>query len=99
TLVLPCRSVDGLDLTDVDFIKCDTEGAEIECLLGAEQTIRRDRPWLLIESHSSGNFSQLTRLLAEWGYMFTVIRDPHYKPFSKLWYEHCWLSCQPYSES
>lgn len=92
---IPCRTIDGLELADaVDFIKCDTEGAEIECLRGAESTILRDKPWMLVEVHSRGNFTRLTQLLADWGYVFTVVRDPHYEPFSRLWYEHCWLSCQ-----
>ena len=93
---LPCRRIDSLDIGGpVDFIKCDTEGAEIECLVGAEQLIRRDRPWLLVEVHAAKNFLALTRLLANWGYLFTIIRHPDYQPYSRLWFEHCWFSCQP----
>ena len=93
---LPCLPVDDLDISGpVDFIKCDTEGAELQCLQGAERTIRTYRPWLLIEVHSAENFSALMKVLSDWGYLFTVIRDPHYEPFSELWYVHCWLSCQP----
>lgn len=90
-----CRAVDNLNLpATVDFIKCDTEGAEVECLLGAKNTILSCRPWLLVEVHSRENFAQLTKLLTEWNYFFTVIRDPHYEQFSLRWYEHCWLCCQ-----
>ena len=93
---LKCCAIDSLNISEpVDFLKCDTEGAEIECLLGAKQLILKSRPWLLIEVHSSKNFLTLAQLLAKWNYLFTVLRDPYYEPFSHLWYEHCWFSCQP----
>jgi FkbM family methyltransferase len=93
---LPCRPLDALEIAGpVDFLKCDTEGAEVEVLRGAEQLIRRDRPWLLIEVHAVENCLALARLLAEWGYLVTVVRYPGYETFSRLWYTHCWFSCQP----
>ena len=96
TVDLRCCAIDSLGISQaVDFLKCDTEGAEIECLLGAEQLILRDRPWLLVENHSSGNFISLVRILANWDYLFTIIRHPDYEPFSRIWFEHCWFSCQP----
>jgi FkbM family methyltransferase len=96
TVDLRCCSIDSLGISPtVDFFKCDTEGAEIECLLGAEQLLLRDRPCLLVESHSSENFITLVRILANWDYLFTIIRHPDYEPFSRLWFEHCWLSCKP----
>ena len=36
-------------LTQVDWIKLDVEGAEVEVLKGAEQSIRRFHPVLFIE--------------------------------------------------
>jgi len=96
TIALPCCPIDALGISGpVDFLKCDTEGSEVECLLGAEHVIRRDSPWLLIEVHSVKNFYTLTQLLIGWNYLFTIIRHPDYEPFSPLWYGHCWLSCQP----
>lgn len=35
--------------TEIALIKIDTEGTELEVLRGAEQTIRRTRPWILCE--------------------------------------------------
>jgi FkbM family methyltransferase len=99
TIQLGCRAIDSLKINEpVDFLKCDTEGAEIECLLGAEQLIFRDKPWLLVENHSAGNFIALVRLLANWDYLFTIIRHPDYEPYSRFWFEHCWFSCQPLPE-
>lgn len=40
--------VEELGLEKVDFIKMDIEGAEIDALLGAEQTIKRFKPKLAI---------------------------------------------------
>ncbi|WP_251069865.1 FkbM family methyltransferase [Streptomyces sp. ISL-96] len=49
----PVRTVDGmcthLGLNQVDFIKADVEGAEAAVLLGAESTLLRHRPSLLLE--------------------------------------------------
>lgn len=92
---IECVAIDDLQIEGpIDFIKCDTEGAEREVLAGAKQTILANRPWLLIEIHSVDNFTAVTTLLGEWNYLFSVIRDPYYEPFSELWYAHCWLSCQ-----
>jgi len=48
--------VDSLDrtvpwLTKCDWLKIDVEGFELDVLLGAEETIRRCRPTLLVEYH------------------------------------------------
>lgn len=43
------RRLDDLGLRDVGFVKIDVEGFEPEVLAGAQETLRRDRPNLLIE--------------------------------------------------
>ncbi len=96
TLDLPCSPLDELAIKGpVDLIKCDTEGAELEVLRGGAALIARDRPWLLVEAHTVDNVVDLTRLLTAWDYLFTIIRHPEYRPYTPLWYGHCWLSCQP----
>jgi FkbM family methyltransferase len=96
SIELPCRPLDALEIAGpVDFLKCDTEGAEVQVLLGAEELIGRDRPWLLIEAHTLENCLTLTRMLAQWNYLFTIVRHPDYEAFSEWWYAHCWFSCQP----
>lgn len=42
-------TIDSLGLENVGFMKIDVEGHELACLRGAAQTIRRDRPTLLVE--------------------------------------------------
>ncbi len=97
---LPCKPVDELPIPGpVDFLKCDTEGAECECLEGAAQLIARDRPRLVIEIHSAENFQRVTRQLALWRYLFQVVRDPNYPAFSRLWFDHCWLVAEPLDEN
>lgn len=94
-IALPAQPLDALPIGGpVDFVKCDTEGAELECLRGARELILRDRPWLLVEVHSSANFAALARLLLDWGYGFDVIRHPDYPRGSVLWWGHCWVSAQ-----
>jgi len=44
------RRFDDLGLTDIGFIKIDVEGHELAVLKGAEQTLIRDKPVLLIEA-------------------------------------------------
>jgi FkbM family methyltransferase len=43
--------LDGLGERKVDWIKIDVEGAEVEVLRGAENTIRQHRPRMIIENH------------------------------------------------
>jgi FkbM family methyltransferase len=45
--------LDEIGRPPVRFIKCDVEGHELEVFRGAEQTLRRNGPQLLFESHHS----------------------------------------------
>lgn len=42
------KTLDGMGLKNIDFIKLDVEGAEYEALLGAKNLIKRDKPILAI---------------------------------------------------
>lgn len=60
----------------VDFIKIDIEGAELPCLKGAEQTIRRFKPLLIVEvqrtSSAAAGYDQaeILHFLGPLGYRF-----------------------------
>lgn len=43
------QTLDAFDLRNVQFIKVDVEGSELEVLEGARETIARDHPGLLLE--------------------------------------------------
>lgn len=46
---IPVIPIDSMNLTRCDFIKIDVEGMELDVLMGAEKTIGRCKPQLLIE--------------------------------------------------
>jgi hypothetical protein len=46
--------LDSVELARVDLIKIDVEGMEEEVLAGAEQTIRRTKPYLIVEHYKLG---------------------------------------------
>jgi hypothetical protein len=65
--------LDNLNLHDINYIKIDCEGYEYRILQGAEQTIRRCRPVVVIEqkphdaySKQYGQFAAVD-LLKNWG--------------------------------
>jgi FkbM family methyltransferase len=46
------KSLDSLDIKDVDLMMIDTEGYELNVLKGAEQTIKENKPVLVLEFHN-----------------------------------------------
>jgi len=72
------RTLDSFALTDVSFIKIDVEGHEEAVIQGAYDTVRRNKPVLLIESedqHNSGAPRRVSGMLAELGYQGYFIRN------------------------
>ena len=63
----PIRTVDSLNIANVDLIMIDTEGYERHVIEGAAQTIKRDKPMLVVEFHRSPN-NQINNLTAKFGY-------------------------------
>ncbi|TIU67562.1 MAG: hypothetical protein E5W13_31365, partial [Mesorhizobium sp.] len=61
-------------LAGIDFLKIDVEGFEKPILEGGEQTIRREKPVIIIEQKPNGNAERYGRdrfaaldLLKAWG--------------------------------
>lgn len=65
-------SIDSIGLNRVDFIKIDVEGMEPEVIAGAFATLRRDRPYLLVEWHICGK-EAIEKPLAALGYETVTI--------------------------
>ena len=72
---IPMHTLDSFGLGDVDLIKCDVEGGEYNIMLGAESTIKKWRPTVLVEQkrdHASSRFGSpplgAVTLLESWGY-------------------------------
>jgi len=66
--------IDDLDVKDVRFIKVDVEGHELNVLRGAEQTVQRERPRLLVEVEERIQpVEPLIGLVTGWGYTGWVL--------------------------
>lgn len=60
--------IDSLELTDVEVIKVDAEGAELAILAGAYDTLTRCKPLLYIEAEQDERREALERFLEPLGY-------------------------------
>jgi len=67
TVEVRTLALDDIGAARVDFIKLDVEGMELEALQGAEKTVERSRPVLLIEKIKA-DAEQLTGWLRDRGY-------------------------------
>jgi FkbM family methyltransferase len=65
---VPVRPLDELDLGRLDFLKIDVEGMERDVLLGADRTLARCRPFLLVENDRDRHSPALIRALMDRGY-------------------------------
>ncbi|MEO3786550.1 FkbM family methyltransferase [Actinocorallia sp. B10E7] len=78
---VPRITIDGLGLEDVRFVKLDIEGHELPALRGAEHTIRRDLPVLLLELETRHQpLDPVVGLLSGWGYRGRVLADGRWRP-------------------
>ncbi|WP_344453862.1 FkbM family methyltransferase [Actinocorallia aurantiaca] len=78
---VPRVRIDDLSLSDVRFMKFDIEGHELAALLGAERTIRRDLPVLLLELEARHQpIEPVITLLSGWGYRGEVLLDGRWRP-------------------
>lgn len=66
---LPVITIDSLNLPRLDLLKIDTEGFEVECLHGAQDTLARCRPLIVAEAIAPSDFDAQCRFLAPFGYV------------------------------
>jgi hypothetical protein len=61
------QSLDSFQLKNVDFIKVDVEGFEADVLEGAEETIKRCKPLILVEAFEDTRV-KVENLMTNFGY-------------------------------
>ena len=86
---VPIKAVrlDDMGITNVGFIKIDVEGFEKEVLEGAAETLRRDRPTLLIELEEVHTKTPLAEMVAgvnAYGYSCFVLSHGALTPFDQI---------------
>lgn len=91
---MDCKKIDSMDIPKPDFIKIDVEGFEIDVINGALETIRRHKPGIFIEVHSSAIGSEIKNILYPL-YQIHQVNHPHYKEGTKIKKEHYFLFCIP----
>lgn len=70
---IPVRTLDSFQFQDVTLIKSDVEEHHVDVLTGCLQTIRHNRPVLLLE----GNFDELFPLIQPFGYACVAFWKPY----------------------
>jgi FkbM family methyltransferase len=71
TVVSPMRTLDSFKLTNVGFVKIDVEGHEEAVLHGGAETLKREKPNLMIEieeRHAPGSLARVSAFLHDLGY-------------------------------
>ena len=81
------RTLDSYKFTDVDFIKIDVEGHEIEVINGAKETITNNKPVLLVEieeRHTQLPVIESINYIKKLGYNCFYINDKKLVPIDRL---------------
>jgi FkbM family methyltransferase len=89
---VPCVTLDTMveKFGPPDFVKIDTEGAEIGVLEGAQRTLAEHRPRVIVEVHREENGPLVRALLSD--YDLTELRHGDYvRQGGHTWCNHFWL--------
>jgi FkbM family methyltransferase len=87
TVVAPMRTLDSFNLTNVGFVKIDVEGHEEPVLHGGLETLKREKPNLMIEieeRHAPGSFDRVSTLLTGIGYLGFYLDGHEINPIAQF---------------
>lgn len=82
--LLPVRTLDSFMFDDIDIIKIDVEGHEYQVLEGAVETLKKCKPLVITEIHSTrtrasyNNRQAIFKLMSELGYRLIDVRRNDY---------------------
>jgi len=93
-VTVDCKKIDSMDLPKPDFIKIDVEGFELDVIHGALETIRKHKPSIFIEIHSSALGLEIKNILSPL-YQIHHVSHPHYEEDAQIKKEHYFLFCIP----
>jgi FkbM family methyltransferase len=87
-LSVELRTLDSFGFTQVDLIKIDVEGHELEVLEGGVETIRRELPTLLIEieqrHHASSTIHDIFDFILKLGYIGSFYWNGRMMPLTEF---------------
>jgi FkbM family methyltransferase len=95
TQEVEARRLDSFKIENVDFIKIDAEGAEVQVLQGARETIQADMPMLIIELHSAKARVECLATLEDWGYETELVHFPLYRRNDPKYWQRLWIIARP----
>jgi FkbM family methyltransferase len=87
SMTVTTRTLDSFNLCNISLIKIDVEGHEEAVIQGAQDTIARNRPFLIIESenrHNSGAPRRLAAIFSDLGYLVYYVKNRKLMEFSTL---------------
>ncbi len=90
-----CRTLDESRFQGVDFVKIDTEGAEVEIIKGGITTLAGNMPDLLVEIHNLENRAWLEDNIPKLGYTYELQHHPNYARDDPYYEAHLWMRAYP----
>lgn len=80
-ITVKTKRLDSYNFEDVSLIKIDVEGHEVEVLNGALETIRKNKPTILLEYHQEANSENIFQIIGDLEYEWISI-EPDSQFFS-----------------
>jgi len=77
--------VADLRISRLRLIKIDVEGGETKVLLGAQRTIQKYRPYLVIDLHTPEQDISVARIAASWDYGLSRLSGPPINRLDRGW--------------